>query len=275
MSTRIRRSSPARSNQRIVSQIGRNHIYGMRDWNAGNGSSRTLFNRIELSRLRVGFANCELMEYTSYAITGWTDMTNAPLVEFVIRSSDLRKATKLLSLTRGEFKETDCADLLVSSFAATFRSVGTTTEVPIEGTHPGTVRLPLRILVKIIGVAQTYKARELKWQFEEGVARVEKFSLKNQDISLGILPDLKFDLPADAGPIPTLAMAYLLSPEQIANQGWCDRFETAQRRVREAVSTAVLSLQELGISREQIQKLVDIHIQETAEELKPAVSGRQ
>lgn len=31
-------------------------------------------------------------------------MTNVTLVEFVIRSSDLRKATKLRSLTRGEFK---------------------------------------------------------------------------------------------------------------------------------------------------------------------------
>jgi hypothetical protein len=92
---------------------------------------------------------------------------NVSVVEFVIRSSDLRKATKQLSFNRGEFKETDCADLLISSFAATFRSVGTATEVPIEGTHPGTVRLPLKVLVKVIEVAsaartQSFQARVIK-----------------------------------------------------------------------------------------------------------------
>jgi hypothetical protein len=200
-------------------------------------------------------------------------MTDKPLVEFVIRSSDFRKATKLLSLTRGEFKETDCADLLVSSFAATFRSVGTSTDVPIEGTHPGTVRLPLRILVKIIEVAKTYKDRELTWHFEPGVVRVRRFSLSNPDISLGILPDLKFDLPADAGSAHTLAMAHLLSPEQIVDQGLRERVETAQRHVSEAVSRAALSLEELGISREQIQALVDSHIRQIAEEMNCATNG--
>lgn len=139
-------------------------------------------------------------------------------VSEVIRSSDLRKATKQLSFNRGEFKETDCADLLVSSFAATFRSVGTEAEVPIAGTHPGTVRLPLKILVNVIKVAKTYNTPELKWHFEPGVIRVEKFSLRNPDITLGIIPDLKFDLPADVGSLHTLAVARLRSPEQIADQ---------------------------------------------------------
>lgn len=65
-------------------------------------------------------------------------MIDIESVEFMIRSSDLRKATKQLSLDRGEFKETDCADLLVSSFAATFRAVGTSPEVSVNGRKPGT-----------------------------------------------------------------------------------------------------------------------------------------
>jgi len=72
-------------------------------------------------------------------------MKQAPAVEFAIHLSEMRKAAKRLSVNRGEFKETDCADLLVSSFAATFRSVGTEIEVPVNGKHPGAVRFePLR-----------------------------------------------------------------------------------------------------------------------------------
>jgi len=167
------------------------------------------------------------------------------------------------------FKETDCADLLVSSFAATFRTVGTAAEVPIEGTHPGTVRLPLKILVNVIKVAKTYNTPRLKWHFEPGVIRVEKFSLSHPDISLGILPDLKFDLPADAGPVHTLAVARLLSPEQIADQGLRERVEAAQRRVCAGVSTAALALKEFGISQGQLQELVDMRIREISEKMKP------
>lgn len=198
------------------------------------------------------------------------NVSNVSVVEFVIRSSDLRKATKQLSFNRGEFKETDCADLLVSSIAATFRSVGTATEVPIEGIHPGTVRLPLKILVKVIEVAKTYKPRELKWHFEQGIIRVEKFSLTHPDISLGILPDLKFDLPADAGSVHTLAVARLLSPERIVDQGLRERVEAAQRRVRVGVSTAAEALEEFGISRGQLQELVDIRIRDISEKMKTA-----
>jgi hypothetical protein len=197
------------------------------------------------------------------------------VVEFVIRSAELRKAVKQLSLNRQEFKETDCADLLVSSFAVTFRSIGTTAEAAIEGTHPGSVRLPLKILVKVIEVAKTYQSPDLKWQFETGVVRVEKFSLKHPDISLGILPDLKFDLPVDAGPAHTLALAYLLSAVQIADQGLRDRVETAQRYVREAVSNATLSPREFCVSPKQVQELIDSQIRAMAEGLKPVIGSRR
>jgi hypothetical protein len=48
-------------------------------------------------------------------------MKQVSAVEFAVQLSEMRKAAKQLSLNRGDFKETDCADLLVSSFAATFR----------------------------------------------------------------------------------------------------------------------------------------------------------
>lgn len=73
-------------------------------------------------------------------------MDEVDFVEFVIHLSDMRKAAKQLSLNREGFGDTDCVDLLVSSIAATFRSIGTEAEVPVNGKHPGTVRLPLKLL---------------------------------------------------------------------------------------------------------------------------------
>jgi len=200
-------------------------------------------------------------------------MNKVPLVEFVIRLSDMRKAAKQLSLNREEFGETDCADLLVSSFAATFRSVGTATEVPANGKHPGSVRLPLKLLPKLLEVAKTYRKPELTWQFEEGTMRVEKFSWTHPDIRIGTLPDPKFDLPVNAGLLQTLAMASLLSPEEIADQGLRERVETAQKRVSQAVSFAAGTLQQFEVSSRQIQELVDLSIQRNAESLR-RMTGR-
>jgi hypothetical protein len=110
-------------------------------------------------------------------------------------------------------------------------------------------------------------------RFEPGAMRVERFKLDNPDIALGILPDLKFDLPSDAGPLQTLAMASLLSPEEIADQGFRERVETAQKQVSWAVSNAAQSLEQFGISRQQVQELIDASIQRNAEPLR-SISGR-
>jgi len=60
-------------------------------------------------------------------------MTDIGGVGFEIRLSELRKAQKHLLFNRGAFKETDCADLLVSPCVATFRTVGTEFEAPVKG----------------------------------------------------------------------------------------------------------------------------------------------
>lgn len=194
-------------------------------------------------------------------------MSSDPVVEFTMKLADFRKATKHLSLNREEFKESDCADLLISSFAATFRSVGTTTEVPVEGRHAGTVRLPLRLLPKIIEVAKTYRKPDVKWHFEPGTMQIEKFKWKHPDITLGTIPDPKLDMPTDAGPLQTLAMASLLSPEDVADQGWRERVEIAQKQASTAISSASSRLEQFGISREQIQALVEASIHRTEESL--------
>ena len=202
------------------------------------------------------------------------DMRRA--VEFAIRLSDLRKANKHLLVNRGGFKQTDCADLLVSQCIATFRSVGTELEVPVEGIQPGAVRIPLRTLDDVVKkVVPTFKSSELKLHFEQSTVKVETFTLRHPDISLGIFPSQRFDLPADAGVLDTLAMAHLLSPEMIADQGLRERVEAAQRRTSEAVSNAEAALREFGISRGRIQELVDIQVNDAAEKLRAIIYGQR
>lgn len=189
------------------------------------------------------------------------------VVEFVIRLSELRKAQKQLFFNRGAFKETDCVDLLVSECVATFRAVGTEFEAPVNGIHPGPVRLPLRTLKDLVQAAGTFRRPELKLRFEPGQVQVEKFIIRHPDVAVGILPSQEFDLPPDASVLDTLGMASLLSPEEIVDQGLRERVEAAQRYTSVAVSSAEAALRELGIRRERIQELVDAGIKDTAQEL--------
>jgi hypothetical protein len=194
-------------------------------------------------------------------------MTDGGVVEFEIRLSELRKAQKQLLFNRGAFKETDCADLLVSSCVATFRTVGTEFEAPIKGNHLGPARMPLKTLKQLVQAAGTFGKPEIKLHFEPGKVQVEKFTIRHPDVTLGIFPSHKFDLPPDAGVLDTLALASLLSPEQIADQGLRERVEAAQRRTSAAVSSAEGALRELGIQREHIQELVDANVKAAAQRL--------
>jgi hypothetical protein len=84
---------------------------------------------------------------------------------------------------------------------------------------------------------------------------------------IGIIPDQRIDLPADAGARDTLAIAFLLSPEQIVTQGLRERVENAQRTTSEAIASAAQVLREFGVSRRQLQKMVDANIERAAEKL--------
>ena len=75
-------------------------------------------------------------------------------VEFRVRVSDLRNATQQLTVNQGKNRAADFADVLVSECIATFRTVGTSTQVPVSGIQPGTARLPIPTLEKIAAVQQ-------------------------------------------------------------------------------------------------------------------------
>lgn len=181
-------------------------------------------------------------------------------VEFKVRVSDLRNATRQLMANRGQNKETDFADLLVSECIATFRAVGTSTELPILGIQPGTARLPIPTLEKIAAVARTFKAKETTVLIWDGLIKIGSWQTRNPEIILGTIPDFTFDIPSDASFLDTLALASLLTPARVKEQGLERRVVKAQRAKEDAIDRAARALEPLAIERDQIMALVEDHI---------------
>ena len=189
-------------------------------------------------------------------------------VEFIIRTSDLRQATSQLKANRGKRTETDFVDILVSECAATFRSVGTEIEVPVNGKIPGAVRIPLRIVDKINSTVKTMKKKELPFHCEPGIIKIGSWSVKHPDIELGRIPDQRLGLPIDVSVLDTLALAEILSADQIVEEGMRERMEEAIDTRTSVVAAALAALQTLGITERQLQGLVDAHVKDAVERLR-------
>lgn len=198
-------------------------------------------------------------------IPGLIDMA----IEFRVRVSDLKNATKQLLVNRGEFRDTDLADLLVSECVATLRTVGTSTEIPVFGTSPGTARLPLSVLKDIAKTAGTYKSKEVPIVVEEGSIKVASFRMRSESITLGAIPNQQIDIPVDASLLDTLAIGILLSEMQITEQGLTRRVLDAWQKANEAIHKAAASLTELGVTEPQIRGLVEQRVQAAADRLRP------
>jgi hypothetical protein len=193
-------------------------------------------------------------------------------VEFVVQTADLRQATSQLKANRGEHSDTDFVDILVSECAATFRAIGTETEVPVNGKHPGSVRVPLRIVNALNRAVRTFKTKELDFRCEPGAIKVGTFSVKHPDIELGIIPDQRWSLPIDVSVLDTLAFATILSADQIVEEGMRARVEDARDACTAAVATALAALQPLGITEPQLRSLIDAHVNDAAKQLRKSLS---
>ena len=192
-------------------------------------------------------------------------------VEFVVQTADLRQATSQLKANRGKRTETDFVDILVSECAATFRSVGTETEVPVNGKIPGSVRIPLRILDKINSTVKTMKKKELLFHCEPGVIQIGSWSVKHPDIELGRIPDQGLSLPVDISVLDTLALAEILTGDQIVQEAMRARIEEAIGTRTSAIAAALEALQPLGIAEQQLQGLVDAQVKGAAERLRKSL----
>ena len=189
-------------------------------------------------------------------------------VEFRLRVDDLRSATRQLTINLGQSKDTDFADLLVSECAATFRTVGTSMEVPVNGIQPGTARLPISTLVKIAAIAKTFKAKETLVLIWDGLIKIGSWQTRESEIVLGVIPDQSLDIPADASFLDTLALAWLLSPAGVKEQGIGARVVKAERAKEDAIDRATRALEPLRLEREKIAALVEDHIAEAGKRLR-------
>lgn len=192
-------------------------------------------------------------------------------VEFTVRPSDLRQATNQLKANRGEQGQNDFIDVLVSECVASFRSIGTETEIPVNGKRPGCVRLPLKCVDSIKKILSSFKKKELTFVFEPGIVRVGTWSLKHPDIELGKLPDQRLQIPADVSVLDTLALADLLGADRVASEGMRPRVDGAIQVCHGAVLAAAEALQPLGVTEDQLQQLVDDHIRNAAERLRKII----
>jgi hypothetical protein len=191
--------------------------------------------------------------------------------EVTIKTKDLRRAIREIGVNRGRHSETDFTDILVSEFSATFRSVGTETEVPVNGIEPGSARVPFAVLKRLARVVGTFKGNELRIICEPGCLKVERFAIKHPDIELGVIPDQRLSIPIDLSLLDTLALGRVLTPQQIVEQSLRERIEEAQRGCSEAIARAVSALQPLGIDEKQVTALIEEHLTHAAARMRRAI----
>jgi hypothetical protein len=186
-------------------------------------------------------------------------------VEFTVRTDDLKRATKQLQLDRQEFADSDFADLTVSASMVDLKAIGTATSIAANGKQAGTARLPLRVLVRVVDVARTYKQKESTILIDQGFAKVGKTKTSHPDIVVGVDSSVEMSMPPSASVLDTLAVASMMSPEEIANAGLRDRVESAQKAVSAAVESAVAALKDFNVGVQDITEIVDRRIVETAQ----------
>jgi hypothetical protein len=194
-------------------------------------------------------------------------------LEFTTRTKDLRKAIREIGVNRGDHSDSDSTDILVSEFSATFRSVGTEAELPVNGVKPGTARVPFVVLERLAKVLGTFKGNDLKIFCETGCLKVGTFTIKHPDIELGIIPDQRVSVPIDLSLLDTLALGRVLNPQQVIEQGLRERIEEAQKGCSLAIASAVATLRPLGVEEKQIVVIVEEALSQATIRMRGAIGG--
>ena len=152
-------------------------------------------------------------------------------VEFTVRTDDLKRATKQLQLDRQEFADSDFADLTVSASMVDLKAIGTATSIAANGNRPERRVFHCGYWFASSDVARTYKQKESTILIDHGFAKVGKTKTSHPDIVVGVDSSVEISMPPSASVLDTLAVASMMSPEEIANAGLRDRVESAQKAV--------------------------------------------
>jgi hypothetical protein len=188
-------------------------------------------------------------------------------IEFRTRIADLKNATGLLLVNRGSFEDTDIADLFISECVATFRAVGTSTEIPVNSSTPGTARVPLPSLKKVTSAAESFGDREITIVIDDGTIEIGTFRHKHPAIRLGTFPDQRIDLPVNATLLDTLGIGAILTEDRIEEQGLTNRLLDAWEKANIAIASAAGALEMLGVSEKQIRQLVEEQVEASGKRL--------
>lgn len=194
-------------------------------------------------------------------------------VEFKLRMVDLKGAARQMTLNLGPETSDDFVDILVSECAATFRTVGTAFDVPVNASHPGTARIPIQLIEKFVSVSRTFTSKETTVLILGGLLKIGGWQTRNPEIVLGVIPDQMLDIPSDASFLDTLALAWSLTPDGLLEQGLTGRVVKAQRAKEDAIDRATRALEPLLVEREKIAALVEDHIAEAGKRLRTTLYG--
>jgi hypothetical protein len=196
-------------------------------------------------------------------------------IEFRVRTEDLKRVARQLEATRGQFKTTDVADLVVSTSVLELTAVGTETAIAIDGKVTGSARLPMLMLVKMAETARTYHQKEVSVTVDNGFTRINRTTTRHPEITLNSAVTTPPSMPADASALDTLAIASMMNPEQTADAGLRERVEAAQRKASAAIATAAAALKDFNVSRTELTDLIDQKVSEAAEMIKRVSRGQK
>ena len=194
-------------------------------------------------------------------------------VEFRIFASDLRQAVEQLKANRGAYVDTDFVDIVVSSATALFHAVGTESEMRVDGTAPGSVRVPLRVLNEVSEAFATGNKGELPVKCERRFIKVGTRPFNHPEITISKAPKRFLSLPLDMSRLDILALARVLPSKTIDDQGMRTRVNEAERARRSAIADAVQALQSLEIEERQLTYFVESHIREAADRLRKSLQA--
>jgi hypothetical protein len=200
-------------------------------------------------------------------------MPEAKRVEFTALVKQFRHAVKELMVNREEFKGTDRATLTIHDGELELSAVGTETVIEGVDGENGSARVPVKLLEKIVSIAETYKHERVRFAFEPRVALVEKFKIADRGISIPTKPEKPSPLPVNASNLDVLAVRAALDDLELEKSGLKVRVRRALEAREAAVEQAWEALREFGVDKEEVFELVTKHIQAMAKGAKRALAA--
>jgi hypothetical protein len=191
-------------------------------------------------------------------------------VVFRIRRKDLMQVLRQLKANRGRLCETDLVSILVSEYAATFRAPGTDSEYPVHGIAPGVVQMPIEMLDRI---PRMRTSDELELHFKAGEVLCGKSAVRHKAITLGHIPDIRFQVPIDPSPFELVVIGRVLGEVIIAEQGLEARLRQAKEQMNLAISKAAANLSGFGVSEDGVQSLVEAAIEDAQAGIREGVTS--